>query len=101
MNSRNARLMIILIPLTMSLLAYAQEERLEFIAERSLRELDYTDLTGILEYYRENPMNINKATSDEILSLQILEPLTVQHLIEYREKYGSLSHNISTSFDTG
>jgi len=86
----NARVMIILILLIISLLAYTQEERLEFIAERSLRELDFSDLTGILEHYRENPMNINKATSDEILSLQILEPIHVQNLIEYIEKYGSL-----------
>ena len=54
MKSLNARLMIILIPLTMSLLAYTQEERLEFIAERSLRELDFADLTDLMEYYREN-----------------------------------------------
>ncbi len=68
----------------------SQAERMEFIAERTDRQLDYADLADILLYYRENPLNINLAGKDEIQSLQILDPVTVYKFLEYRDKYGSI-----------
>jgi len=83
-------MMIMMVLMLLTIKHYSQEDRIEFIAEGTERELDFADLTDILEYYRENPLNINQATADEIQSLQILDPIAVQNLMEYREKYGSL-----------
>jgi hypothetical protein len=71
-------------------LVSSQEEKIEFIAEGTERNLDYSELLEKLEHYRENPMDINQAGAEEIQSLQILEPILVRRLIDYREKYGCL-----------
>ncbi len=84
------RMIIMMVFMLLTIKHYSQEDRIEFIAEGTERELDFADLTDILEYYRENPLNINQATAEEIQSLQILDPIAVQNLMEYREKYGSL-----------
>lgn len=41
-----------------------------------------------LENYRANPLNLNRITRDELLSLHLLNELKVEHLLRYRLQFG-------------
>ncbi len=59
--------------------------------ENSEESADYSDLFETLSYYYVHPLNINTATQEELESLKILNPLQVQAIIDYRQKYGNLA----------
>jgi len=90
---------LFIIPLLWSVLSYAQVPDNDFInqivetlaskEENSEENLDYSDLFETLSYYYTHPLNINKATAEELKSLRIFTPLQVQSIIDYREKYGN------------
>jgi len=43
-----------------------------------------------LEEYRRRPLNLNKATEQELLEMLLLNPIQVGQLLDYRERMGSL-----------
>jgi hypothetical protein len=53
-------------------------------------EIDYEVLYESLLQIYLNPLDLNKAGTEELQSLYILSPLQVNELIAYREKYGQL-----------
>jgi hypothetical protein len=63
-------------------------EWIENIAEEAEDELDYSELIENLNYLKQNPLNLNFATGDELRSLILLSDMQVYHLLAYRETYG-------------
>lgn len=51
-------------------------------------EIDLNQLTEELNYYRNNPLDLNDATIEELEDLQILSGLQLHSLLEYRDNYG-------------
>ncbi len=65
-------------------------DKIENIAESSDAALDYTELIEDLRYYRQNPLNLNFATDDELRKLMFLSNKQIYQLVAYRETYGQL-----------
>jgi hypothetical protein len=51
-------------------------------------DIDYEDIYEILLQYYLNPLNLNKATAEELQSLYVLGPNLIRSLLEYRANYG-------------
>ncbi|MBU0763272.1 MAG: helix-hairpin-helix domain-containing protein [Bacteroidetes bacterium] len=64
------------------------EDLIEEIASNSDEELDYTTLYDDLNFFLNNPLNLNEATAQDLEKLQFLNDFQVQSLLKYREKYG-------------
>lgn len=52
-------------------------------------DFDYNILFETLEYFNNNPININKAESDELAELLFLDQSKINAIIRYREEQGS------------
>ncbi|NNK80451.1 MAG: helix-hairpin-helix domain-containing protein, partial [Flavobacteriales bacterium] len=65
------------------------EQSIELIAEvNEDAEVDYTTLIDALTYHLERPLNLNSATRDELLSLEILTEIQVNRILSHRSEYG-------------
>ncbi len=53
-------------------------------------ESDAQQFLENLENYRASPMNLNRATRDELLSLHLLNELTIENFLHYRDQFGPL-----------
>lgn len=60
---------------------------IEDILDQKDENLDYSNLVTALNRYYENPLSLNTATKDELLSLHILTVPQVNEIIAYREQY--------------
>ncbi len=49
---------------------------------------DFFSLYEDLQAYLKNPININKATTEDLESLQLLSDIQIADIIDYREQYG-------------
>ena len=54
------------------------------------QSFDFNTLLEALEYYQQRPLNINKCTEEELAALNLLSPLQIEQLIQYREQFGEL-----------
>lgn len=67
------------------------EQRIENLSENSgNEEADYTSLTETLQRYSEHPLNLNKASREELLDLGLLDDIQVNNLLQHIEKNGDL-----------
>jgi hypothetical protein len=67
------------------------EQRIEQIAESIENEaFDYNTLFEQLSVYIDFPLNLNKATVDELFSMGLLTNYQITQLILYRKNYGDL-----------
>jgi hypothetical protein len=67
------------------------EQRIEQIAEAAEDEdLDYTTLFEQLTIYLDFPLNLNKATVDDLYGLGLLTNEQILSFLDYRKKYGDL-----------
>ncbi|MRT91590.1 helix-hairpin-helix domain-containing protein [Ancylomarina sp. 16SWW S1-10-2] len=64
------------------------ERIIENIAENSDEELDYTDLVEKFNELFDNPINLNKASKEDLEELHLLSDYQIQNLIEYRKESG-------------
>ncbi|HEY1024225.1 MAG TPA: helix-hairpin-helix domain-containing protein, partial [Sphingobacteriaceae bacterium] len=64
------------------------EAIVESLADRVSEDFDFAELTERLNGYRQNPLNINIATSDDLDGLVFLSALQVSELIAYRKQDG-------------
>ncbi len=51
---------------------------------------DVSNLTDVWTYYKNHPLNLNKASRDELGELQLLNDIQIANLIKHREKNGYL-----------
>ena len=63
-------------------------DKIENIAEDQKAQLDYTDLIADLTYLRENPLNLNYVTDEDLRKLVFLDNFQIYNLLGYRETYG-------------
>lgn len=66
------------------------QNRLTFVAENNADNIDLNALTEIYWQFAERPIALNLNSIDDLASLQLLSPITLQHLKQHLYKYGSL-----------
>ncbi|MFZ6051896.1 ComEA family DNA-binding protein [Halocola ammonii] len=68
------------------------EQRIETIAGNldEDTELDYTTLFDDLNFFYDNPLNLNAATAEELRQLYLLTDIQINYLLEHIECYGKL-----------
>jgi DNA uptake protein ComE-like DNA-binding protein len=64
------------------------ENLIESIIEETEEEYDITMIMEDLQEYADQPLNINTATRQQLSRLYLLDPLQIQKLLDYLEKYG-------------
>jgi len=86
--------------LFLSFMGYAQELKtyqvaienvLEKMAENNEGELDFEEIAGDLEYFAENPLNLNSATRDDLEKLPMLNDFQVVSLLDYLHHHGPMA----------
>ncbi len=63
-----------------------QLENYEELAEAGI---DLSELTEDLEYFLENPINLNDADKGDLKRLIFLNDIQIKNLLDYRKKYGT------------
>lgn len=70
------------------------QEKLEAIVESIIENLgedaEATQITQDLEYFAENPLNINTATETELARLHLFNPIQIQKILQYRKEFGAV-----------
>ncbi len=64
-------------------------DKVEDIAANSDVSLDYTELLTDLKYFKDNPLNLNSATADDLKKLIFLNNIQIYNILAYRENYGN------------
>jgi hypothetical protein len=65
-------------------------DKIENIAENTEQDLDYSDLIENLNFFYNNPLNLNNANTNELYKLKLLNDNQINNLIDYINKYGPL-----------
>ncbi len=65
-------------------------EFIENIVEDSDAEFDFNEIFDRLAEYQRRPLNINKATVEELGELYLFSPIQITSLLEYRKQVGEL-----------
>ena len=65
------------------------EELIEEIASESDEELDYASLFDDLNYFINNPLNLNFASETDLEKIQILTEYQIKSLLYYRNNNGN------------
>lgn len=66
-------------------------QNVEFLSEQLQSEDgDISSLTDTWNYYKAHPLNLNKASRDELAELQLLNDIQINNLIKHRERNGNL-----------
>ena len=65
------------------------QQRVEFIAEQSeSEELDLTNIFDQLNYFFDNPINLNNTNADELRSLGLLTEVQITDALLHVEQFG-------------
>ena len=98
MTKKIIKLLIIILIITSGKSLFAQEEEskkeiienyIEQLAENTDEELDYTTLFDDLMGFLDEPLNLNEATYEDLMKLQILSPYQVLNILNYRKTNGN------------
>lgn len=67
------------------------EQRIELIAEENEEdEIDYSHLQDLLENYFNNPLDLNRASRQDLEELELLTIDQINSLLNHKEKFGPL-----------
>lgn len=65
------------------------QQRIEFISEQNeSEEIDLTNLFDQLNYYYDNPINLNNTDADELKSLNLLTEVQITDLLLHIDRFG-------------
>ncbi len=65
------------------------QQRIEFISEQLQSEnLDLTNIVEQLNFYFDNPINLNQTNAEELNELNLLTPIQIQDLLIHRQSFG-------------
>lgn len=64
------------------------EQIIESIAENVSEDHDYSELTERLNFYRKNPLNINRVSKEQLQELVFISPVQIYTLLEHRTENG-------------
>lgn len=80
-----------------SRIAFSQSETdpivqqvIEELSEDMPEDFDFSDLIERLNFYRKNPVEVNKISRDQLNELFFLTPLQINALLEHRQETGNL-----------
>lgn len=81
-----------------SLFSYSQEaekqqvleDLIEEIASNSEQELDYTTLFDDLQFYFQNPLNLNEAQAADLERLHFLNEIQINNLLQHLKTHGEM-----------
>jgi len=65
------------------------EAIIESVAENAGEDFDYSELVERLNFYRKNPINLNKTGRDKLEELMFLSPLQINQLLAHRGENGN------------
>lgn len=66
------------------------QQRIEFISEQNeTEELDLTNIFDQLNYFYENPINLNNTTNEELQSLGLLTDIQISEILLHKEQFGN------------
>jgi len=68
----------------------ATQEYIENIVADSESDFDFDGIFYLLRTYQRKPLDLNRATTEELGDLRLLTSLQINALIEYRDKMGNL-----------
>lgn len=66
------------------------EDLLESVGENMSDETDIQEILDDLEGFKQNPLKINLASTDDLMRLHLLSEVQINNLIVYREKTGTI-----------
>lgn len=66
------------------------EDLIELIAEENDSDYDYSQITDDLNYYLNNKLNLNTATTDNLEKLHLLSPFQILSLQNYISSHGKM-----------
>jgi hypothetical protein len=66
------------------------EDLLESTGENMSDDTNFQEILDDLIRFRQNPLKINSASGDELLSLHLLSSLQIDNLISFRQKTGTI-----------
>jgi len=67
------------------------EQQIEYVAENSDVEMDFSDWVEEINQLRERPVNLNSRDENELRRLFFLNELQIANLLEYTLEYGQLA----------
>lgn len=89
------RHIVLLVLLFSSTLAFGQkntqavvQQKMEELTEKYDLNIDFSDVTEMLYYYYNHPLNLNSATQENLKALGFLNEIQINNLLEYRKKNG-------------
>lgn len=65
------------------------EDLVEDIASNSDVDVDYSTIYDDLQFYLDNPLNLNDATKDDLNKLHFLDQIQINSILNYRKDYGN------------
>lgn len=77
------------------------ERIIEFIAENSDQENDYSEITDRLILYSKNPIDVNSASAEQLGELLFLSAIQIENLINYRKVNGPFQDVLEIQNITG
>ena len=92
-NIKNIGLILFLLFLSINTLAQKEpslEDLIESIAGNTDAEIDYTSLYEDLNYFLNNPLNLNTASKENLEKLQFLNDFQIKSLLDYIQKNGKM-----------
>lgn len=66
------------------------EEFIEELSAENESETDFSTIMDDLEYFYNNPIDLNKVTEEELNRLHFLSQIQINNILDYREKFGEL-----------
>jgi hypothetical protein len=67
------------------------QQRIEFISEQlAVEDIDLTNVIEVLNYYYENPINLNSASSQELQEMNLLTDIQIAALLLHIKLFGKL-----------
>lgn len=60
----------------------------DFLENNDTEDFDFNTIFENLNFYYQNPIDINKATEDELRDLLIINETQIRHFLDHRDKFG-------------
>lgn len=64
------------------------EQIIESLAENVSEDYDYSEITERLNFYRKNPLDINRVSREQLQELVFISPVQINTLLEHRTENG-------------
>lgn len=103
---KNLRILLFLILFQNKAIAQIKNtEQLKDIIEKYIENnestLDFLDLYDQIDFYVQNPININKASQNDLLKMPLITPQKANAVLQHIKQYGPLKHIVELQLIEG